>query len=89
MSQPLYTIQRLIKELPGKDSEICEKYLKDRNFESIREIVESDLYKARKSTDIEDSDTNKYIDSLMELECALDEYISYTEVSDDLYEDYE
>lgn len=95
MSQPLNIIRQLIKELPGKDSAICEEYLQDRNFECIREIVESDIYKARQKIDslelLEgEPDTNNHIDKLLELKGALDEYISYLEVpdnSDDLYED--
>lgn len=95
MSQPLYTIRKLIKELPGKDSTMCEKYLEERNFECILEIVESDIYKARQKADPfdlleEGSDINNHIDKLLELKSALDEYMSYLEVpdnSDDLYED--
>lgn len=96
MSQPLYIIRKLIKELPRKDSTICEKYLEERNFEYIREIVESDIYKARQKADPfelieEGSEINNHIDKLLELKGALDEYMSYLEVpdnSDDLYEDY-
>lgn len=94
MSQPLYVIRDLIKELPGKDPEICRKYLKDRNFEYIREIVESDIYKARQKADPLDlddsgSDVNGHIDKLLELKSALDEYMSYLDVpdnTDDIYE---
>lgn len=95
MSQPLYIIRNLIKELPGKDSAICEKYLEERNFECIREIVESDIYKARQKAEPfdlleEGSEINNHIDKLLALKGALDEYMSYLEVpdnSDDLYED--
>lgn len=94
MSQPLYIIRKLIKELPGKDSTICEKYLQERNFECIKEIVESDIYKAKQRADPfelieEESEVNNYIDKLLALKGALDEYISYLEVPDnsnDLYE---
>lgn len=89
MNQPLHIIRKLIKELPGKDSTICEKYLKERNFECILEIVESDIYKARNNP-LEGDDTDNYIENLLELKSALDEYISYLEVpdnSEDLYED--
>lgn len=95
MSQPLYTIRKLIKELPGKDSTICEKYLEERNFECILEIVESDIYKARQKADPlemveEDSEINSFLVKLLELKTNLDEYMSYLEVpdnSDYLYED--
>lgn len=95
MNQPLYIIRKLIKILPGKDSSICEKYLEERNFECILEIVESDIYKARQSTDPlglieENSEISNQIGKLLELKSALDEYMSYLEVpdnSDDLYED--
>lgn len=95
MNQPLYIIRKLIKELPGKDSTICEKYLQERNFECIREIVESDIYKARQKMIIQDLPEDSvgidsHIENLLELKSALDEYMSYLEIpdnSDDLYED--
>lgn len=95
MSQPLYIIRNLIKELPGKDSTICEKYLEERNFECIKEIVESDIYKARQRAEPPDllegrPEINNHIDKLLVLKGALEEYMSYLEVpdnSDDLYED--
>lgn len=93
MSQPLYRIRELIKELPGKDAAICQKYLEERNFQCIMEIVESDIYKARQKADSlemveEDSEINSFLAKLLELKTNLDEYMSYLEVpdnSDDLY----
>ncbi len=95
MSQPLYKIRELIKELPGKDAAICQKYLEERNFQCIMEIVESDIYKARQKADPlemveEDLEINSFLAKLLELKTNLDEYMSYLEVpdnSDELYED--
>lgn len=95
MSQPLYKIRELIKELPGKDSTLCEKFLSERDFQSILEIVESDIYKARQKVDPmelleESNETDRYISKLLELKSNLDEYMSYLDIpdnSDDLYED--
>ena len=95
MSQPLYKIRELIKELPGKDAALAEEFLSNRNFEAIMELVESDLYKIRQNSNplelVEsDSESNIIIDKLIELKTVLDEYMSYLDIpdnSDDLYED--
>lgn len=94
MSQPLHKIRELIKELPGKDSELCKRFLDERNFESILEIVESDIYKAKQKADpmelLEESNEIDIISKLLELKSNLDEYMSYLYIpdnSDDLYED--
>lgn len=93
MSGLLQTIGNLIEDLPGKDPDICRKFLKERNFEGIREIVESDIYKVRRDMgpiDLMEEDSDTRIKGLLSLKDALDEYLSYLEVpdnSDDIYEE--
>lgn len=63
--------------------EIAKKYLKTRNFESILEIVESDLYKAEKDRFGRlEKIPDDYISSLTELRGELLTYMSYLEVPD-------
>lgn len=95
MSQPLYRIRNLIKELPGKDAQLAAKFLEQRNFSGIMELVESDIFKAKKNADPfelveKDSEVSVHIDKLLELKANLDEYMSYLDIpdnSEELYED--
>lgn len=67
------------------------KYLEKRDFQSILEIVESDIYKAEKASygrleDVPDD----YIEALIEMRGELMTYMSYLDIPDnsDNYEDY-
>ena len=63
--------------------EIAQKYLKTRNFESILEIVESDLYKAEKNKTAKLEEVpDDYVAALTELRGELLTYMSYLKVSD-------
>lgn len=67
------------------------KYLEKRDFQSVLEIAESDIYKAEKARygRLEDV-TDDYIAVLTEMRSELVIYMSYMEVPDnsDDYEDY-
>lgn len=88
MKSPLQRIKELIPLLPEKDSKLCTDYLGKRNFECILEIVESDIYKARRKNSDELPDD--YISSLLELKGELNTYMSYLDVQDnsDDHDDY-
>lgn len=77
----LQKIEELILVLPGKDATLAMKFLKERNFEYILELVESDLYKANKKIS-SGKDTNDIIDILMELKEELITYMSYLDIPD-------
>lgn len=81
MTNPLQKIEKLINFLPKKDAELCSKYLAKRDFQSIYEIVKSDIYKANKK-DTEPDDTYRM---LVELEVTLSDYMSYLDFEDDFY----
>lgn len=83
MQSPLKRIEELIPSLPGKDAEIAKKYLKTRNFESILEIVESDIYKAEKARMVRLEEVpDDYTTALTELRGELLTYMSYLDVPD-------
>lgn len=86
MKNPLKKIEKLIPILPEKDAKLADKFLKGRNFQGILELVESDMYKARKVNNDEEVLT-KYEESLLELKAELLSYMSYTDFSDDI-DDY-
>lgn len=83
MKNPLKRIRELIPSLPEKDSKIAMKYLDKRDFQSILEIVESDLYKADRDNigRFEDMPYD-YVAALTELRGELMTYMSYLVVPD-------
>lgn len=86
MKSPLKKIEELIPVLPEKDAKLCANYLSKRNFECILEIVESDIYKARK--DDSDDIPDDYMSALIELKGELITYMSYLDIPDN-YDDYD
>ena len=74
----LKKIHELISVLPEKDSRLAIKYLDKRDFQSVLEIVESDLYKAEK--DKSEVNPDDYIIGLTELRSELLTYMSYLDV---------
>lgn len=46
--QPIDRMKGLIKELPKSDWTLGEKFIAERNFESLQELVDSAIYKVRK-----------------------------------------
>lgn len=48
MNNSLQTIKKMLPCLPEKDIGFAKKYFEKRDFESLLEIVESDIYKAKK-----------------------------------------
>ena len=86
MKSSLNRIKNLVKILPGKDSSLALRFLDDRNFQALLEIVESDLYKAEKNdSNRQNNVVNEYIMSLTELRGELLDYMSYLDISE--YED--
>ncbi len=84
MKSPLKRVEELISVLPKKDAQIAKKYLDNRDFQSVLEIVESDLYKAEKIrlNKLEEV-PDDYISSLTELRGELLTYMSYLNISED------
>ena len=76
----LKKIHELISILPEKDSRLAIKYLDKRDFQSVLEIVESDLYKAEK--DKSEVNPDDYIIGLTELRSELLTYMSYLDIPD-------
>lgn len=82
MRNPLERIQELILILPEKDIKIVNKYLDKRDFQSIIEIVESDIYKAERSNNV----NSNYYSQLIELRDYLSTYLACTDI---YYNDYD
>ena len=90
MSTPVKKITNLIQYLPYKDIAFAEKFLKTRQFENLKEIVDSDIYKVIKDRKKEES-IQKYIhidlDALYSLQSELSAYLLLLGINNE--EDYD
>lgn len=94
MSQLYQRIQQNLQCLPSKDAELCSQFLKNRQFENLREIVESCLI-MKKKDDYKDVHKDKWLNvdrgQLEQLTLDVREYTSYLDLSDisnDLEEEF-
>ena len=79
----LKIINVLIKNLPNNDIELGYKFLKERDFESLLELVESDIIKIKKDKTDKYKDIN--IDNLYKLKSETESY--YTRIEPNFYTD--
>ena len=90
MSTPIIKITNLIQYLPEKDIKFAKKFLKERQFEYLKEIVDSDIYKVLKDRKKEESVqkyTNIDLDSLYSLQSELSAYLLLLGINNE--EDYD
>ena len=82
MSTPTIRIKELLPCLPDKDIKLGEKFLSIRDFDSLKELIDSALFKVRKS---QKSDTpkpeyiNLNVDDISRLKSEVDAYIAIIE----------
>lgn len=90
MSTPIIKITNLIQYLPEKDIKFAKKFLKERQFEYLKEIVDSDIYKVlkdRKKEEFNQKYTNIDLDSLYSLQSELSAYLLLLGINNE--EDYD
>ena len=94
MNQLYQRIQQNLQCLPPRDAELCNQFLINRQFENLREIVESCLI-MKKRDDYKDVHKDKWLSvdrgQLEQLTLNVREYISYlglSDISNDLEEDF-
>lgn len=81
----LSTIKSLIIALPKKDVAFAEKFIAKRDFESLRELVDSAIIRVNKSLATENPKEeykNIDLDSLESLSAEVSVYLSYLDVSE-------
>ena len=89
-------IENLISELPETDVPFGNKYLKNRDFESLQLLVDSAIVRVRKGL-TKDNPKEEYLkvdlEKLSELKVEVDTYYSMLEIpvqeDEDVYEDYD
>ena len=78
MSTPTERIVKLVPQLPAKDIPIAERLIKGRDFCSLKELVDSAIYKVKKSQrSLEPKEEYKNIDleELSRLKSEVDSYL--------------
>lgn len=78
MSTPTERIVKLVPQLPVKDISIAERLIKDRDFCSLKELIDSAIYKVKKSQrSLEPKEEYKNIDleELSRLKSEVDSYL--------------
>ncbi len=85
MNQLYQRIRQNLQCLPPKDVELCSQFLKNRQLENLREIVESCLI-MKKRDDYKDVHKDKWLNvdrsQLEQLTLDVREYTSYLDLSD-------
>lgn len=73
----LTDIERLIYALPTKDIELANKFIRERNFEFLQDLVNSAVYKVKRAKIIGDVSSplmSVDIDNLLSLKSVVDIY---------------
>lgn len=78
---PIQKMEELLCNLPEKDIKFAEKFIKERNFEALQELVISDIQKIEKkcnptSLEPEDLKMEETLDALCKLRNEVEGYLS-------------
>ena len=88
MSKPVERIQALIGSFPERDIPLGHKFLNERDFDSLKELIDSAIYKVRRSLK-SDNPKEEYLkvnlEDLSRLKSEVDVYIVQLEPEDDIY----
>ena len=94
MSNPVKRMKALMCSLPERDIPLGHKFLNERNFDSLKELVDSAIYKVKRSLK-SDNPKEEYLkvnlEDLSRLKSEVDMYIVQWEIpEDDMYnEDFD
>lgn len=92
MSNSIQNIKTLINSLPSKDINLAGKFLIERNFESLKELVDSAIIRTRKNVSSEhpkDEYTVVNLDRLNMLKAEVDIYCIQLELPQQDNDEYE
>lgn len=80
MSTPVQRIKQLLFCVPEKDIPYANKFIKERNFEALRDLVKSDIRIFLKK---KDESLEEQIDNLRLLKTEIDAYLLLLGLEDD------
>ena len=91
MSKPVERMRALMCSLPEKDIPLGYKFLNERDFDSLKELIDSAIYKMKKSLK-SDNPREEYLkvnlEDLSRLKSEVDIYIIQLEIpEDDMYDE--
>ena len=91
MSEPVKRMKALMCSLPERDIPLGHKFLNERNFDSLKELVDSAIYKVKRSLK-SDNPKEEYLkvnlEDLSRLKSEVDMYIVQWEIpEDDMYDE--
>lgn len=90
MNPSIQKIQALLSHLPQKDVNLAGKLLSERKFESLLEIIDSDIYLVRRNQ-LKETPKEEYenisLEKLLQLRSELSEYMSYLVLPEDELDD--
>lgn len=88
MSRQLSRITALISSLPEKDTSLGFNFLRERDFDSLKALVDSALYKVKKSRN-DENPREEYLKvnltELRKLKTEVDVYVAQLEPFEDYY----
>lgn len=89
MNRPIERMKELMPSLPERDIPLGYKFLEDKDFESLTDLVDSAIYKVRKNLKSE-TPREEYIkvnlDELNKLKSEVDMYCAQLVVPDNSYD---
>lgn len=83
MSEPIERIQALMGALPGKDISLGHQFLHERDFDSLKELINSAIYKVRRNLKKEEpreEHSNVSLEDLSRLKSEVDTYMIREEI---------
>ena len=80
MSTPVQRIKQLLSCVPEKDIPYANKFIKERDFEALRDLVKSDIQILLKK---KDESLEEQIDNLRLLKTEIDSYLLLLGLEDD------
>lgn len=95
--KPIERMRKLLGSLPKSDITLGEQFIQSRDFESLKDLVDSAIYKVRKNIKSENP-KQEYLDvdltELSNLKAEVDVYLTQLEVpsnewEEDLEDDYD
>lgn len=72
MSTPVQRMKSLLPNIPARDIPYATKFIEERDFEALRDLVKSDIHTLIKKND---SSLENQIDNLRELKAEVDSYL--------------
>lgn len=91
MSKSIEIMNKLVNSLPKNDIELGKEFIKNRKFEDLLELVNSDIYLVRKNlkSDNPKEEYNVDLDDLITLQSEVNYYLSQLNIPCDNFKDFE